>query len=68
MSAAFITESGSVIACVNFTIVDDDNYEGDHNFTVRLVEGSQSLSSLVIGGDSEVMFTIIDKDGELVLS
>ena len=52
-------------ACINITIADDDDFEGDHQFTVTLVNPSPSTQRLVIDpNDDSITVTITDVDGE----
>lgn len=71
----FVFTSGSNgIACVSINITDDDDYEGDHWFTVRLSEtpsglmgkrlvGFSSPSGPLIGPDNETVVVINDPEG-----
>ena len=71
----FVFAAGSSnISCVSIGIIDDDNFEGDHSFTVRLSEthGSPILKRTVgfsspfgplIGPDNETVVVINDPEG-----
>ena len=65
-SVVFIA-GGSNVSCLNITIVDDEAFEGDHNFTVnvqdvRLISGDPE-TLLMPGSASSATVTIIDNDG-----
>ena len=49
-------------ACINITVIDDDCFEGDHQFTVMLT--NPSPSTIVIDpNDDDVTVTITDSNG-----
>ena len=48
-------------ACINITVIDDDCFEGDHQFTVMLT--NPSPSTIVIDSNDDVTVTIRDSDG-----
>ncbi len=48
-------------ACVDVSIVDDDIFESDHNFTMTI---SAATPSTVIVDSITVLVTIFDDDGE----
>ena len=49
-------------ACINITVVDDDCFEGDHQFSVILTNPSPS-SIVIDSNDDDVTVTITDFDG-----
>lgn len=50
------------IYCSNFTIVDDDSFEGDETFPVVL--RVMIMNGAITIGTDETAVTIIDDDGE----
>ena len=65
LTATFQVLASGVEACINVSIIDDNNYEGIHSFSVRLVDGSQDPNSLTIGSNDSMIITITDEDGEI---
>ncbi len=66
LTTAFLAAGGNV-SCVNITIVDDDAFEGNHTFMVR-VDSVTLLSGvtedlLMPGSASSATITIQDNDG-----
>ena len=49
-------------ACISIDIVDDDDFEGDHDFLVQILSISPSIAS---GGGSLATVTIQDNNGKL---
>ena len=64
---AEVSGTSTVEGCVNVTIVDDDNFEGDQNVRVILDSGTQLPSTLIISNNdnSSVQLVITDDEGKL---
>ena len=64
---AEVSGTSTVEGCVNVTIVDDDNFEGDQNVRVTLVSGTQLPYTLIISNNdnSSVQLVITDDEGKL---
>ncbi len=52
-------------SCVNIQVLDDDNFEGDHFFTVAINASSAMPGPqyVVIGTPDELIVNIMDNDG-----
>ena len=56
-------------ACIRINITDDVDYEGDHSFTVMLIDGWPSFTDPpgpVIGSNSATVVTIKDPEGAIL--
>ena len=52
-------------ACINITVIDDNFFEGDHQFTVMLTNPSPS-TIVIDSNDDDVTVTIRDSDGNYI--
>ena len=59
---------GPTTNCIDFNITDDEELEGDHDFTVEITDISSMTPHAMIGSSNITVVTITDNEGNKLYS